>query len=377
MLAFLETQGYIPVDIELKKDSVTREVGQSSVTRHRYRKFSITNFTQGLGMLLRAGLPVDRALASLIAATSDPSSRTLLEQVEREIREGSSLSKALRKFENLFGKLYLSLVQAGEISGNLEVSIEHLSAYLETQNELRDRIVNATLYPIILLIVTIASIVILMVAVMPKFKQLFEDMGADLPAVTQAFVSASDFLQQYGTKISVILLGLSAALFLLRRHASFSPMLDRLVLRLPLIGGLINKIQIARYAQTLSMMLQCGIPIQKSLDASSEVITNSWIRQQFSASANQIKEGGSFSSAIGKYFPALTQQMVKIGEDAGELDHTLANIAKILQRDINQSIQRIIGIFEPLIIVTLGVIVAAVIGSIMVAVLGMNELIAG
>jgi len=154
-------------------------------------------------------------------------------------------------------------------------------------------------------------------------------------------------------------------------------MLDRLALRLPLIGSLINKVQIARYAETLSMMLQCGIPIQKSLDASSEVITNSWIRQQFSAAANEIKEGGSFSSAIGRYFPALTQQMVKIGEEAGDLDNTLDNIARIIQRDVNRSIQRIIGIFEPLIIVTLGAIVAAVIGSIMVAVLGMNELISG
>jgi len=377
VLAFLEAQGYIPIDIELKKDNGGRQPDLASGTRRRYRKFSVTNFTQGLGMLLRAGLPVDKALASLIAATSDQNSRKLLEQVERDIREGSSLSKALQKFEKLFGKLYLSLVQAGEISGNLDASIEHLSAYLETQNELRDRIVNATLYPIILLIVTVLSIVILMVVVMPKFKQLFEDMGAELPAVTQAFVSASDFLQQYGTQICALLLGLGTALFLLRSHVGFSAMLDRLALKLPLIGSLINKVQIARYAETLSMMLQCGIPIQKSLDASSEVITNSWIRQQFSAAANEIKEGGSFSSAIGRYFPALTQQMVKIGEEAGDLDNTLDNIARIIQRDVNRSIQRIIGIFEPLIIVTLGAIVAAVIGSIMVAVIGMNEFISG
>jgi len=377
VLAFLEAQGYIPVDIELKKDNGGKPADLSSGTCRQYRKFSLINFTQGLGMLLRAGLPVDKALASLIAASTDQNSRKLLEQVERDIREGSSLSKALGQFEKLFGKLYLSLVQAGEISGNLETSIEHLSAYLETQSELRERIVNATLYPIILLIVTVLSIVILMVVVMPKFKQLFEDMGAELPTVTQVFVSASDFLQQYGTQICALLLGLGAALFLLRSHAGFSAMLNRLALKLPLIGSLINKVQIARYAETLSMMLQCGIPIQKSLDASSEVITNSWIRQQFSAAANEIKEGGSFSSAIGRYFPALTQQMVKIGEEAGDLDNTLANIARILQRDVNRSIQRIIGIFEPLIIVTLGVIVAAVIGSIMVAVLGMNELIAG
>jgi general secretion pathway protein F len=377
VLAYLETQGYIPVDIELSKNDEGSPASQITGFGREYRKFSIIDFTQGLGMLLHAGLPVDKALTSLIAATTEPKSRKLLEQVERDIREGSSLSKALRRFEKLFGRLYISLIQAGEISGNLEASIDRLTEYLERQSQLRERIVNATIYPIILLIVTVFSIVLLMVVVMPKFKQLFEDMDAELPAVTRAFLATSDFLQAYGFVISALLLGLFAALLVLRRNAAFSVLLDRIVLRLPWIGALVNKVQIARYAETLSIMLKCGIPIQKSLGASSHVVTNSWIRQQLSASADKIKEGSSFSAAIGQYFPSLTRQMVTVGEQAGNLDNALSNIARMIQHDVNRSIQRIIGVFEPLIIVTLGVIVAAVIGSIMVAVLGMNDLIAG
>jgi len=377
VLAFLEAQGYIPIDIEFKGDGNGEPARRSRSLRREYRKFSIQDFTQGLGMLLRAGLPVDKALASLIAAATEPQSRKLLEQVERDIREGSSLSKALRQFENLFGKLYISLIQAGEVSGNLDASIERLSEYLESQSQLRDRIVNALIYPLILLVVTVFSIVLLMVVVMPKFKQLFEDMDAELPAVTQAFLATSDFLRDYGSLISALLLGFIAAIPLLRRNPAFRATLDRFVLRLPWIGELLNKVQIARYAETLSIMLKCGIPIQQSLGASSRVVTNSWIRQRLSAAANEIKEGSSFSAAIGQYFPSLTQQMVSIGERAGNLDKTLSNIARMLQHDVNRSIQRIIGVFEPLIIVTLGVIVAAVIGSIMVAVLGMNDLIAG
>ena len=375
VLAFLETQGYIPVDIELSGDNA--HAVPVNALRREYRKFSIVDFTQGLGMLLRAGLPVDKALGSLIAATTEQGSRKLLQQVERDIREGSSLSKALRQFENLFGRLYISLIQAGEISGNLDASIERLSEYLESQNQLRERIVNALIYPVILLVVTVFSIALLMVVVMPKFKQLFEDMDAELPAVTQVFLATSDFLQAYGSVISALLLGLIAALLVLRRNAEFSALLDRAVLRLPWIGALVNKVEIARYAETLSIMLKCGIPIQKSLGASSHVVTNSWIRQQLSASADKIKEGSSFSAAIGRYFPSLTQQMVTVGEQAGNLDNALSNIARMIQQDVNRSIQRLIGVFEPLIIVTLGVIVAAVIGSIMVAVLGMNDLIAG
>lgn len=375
VLAFLEAQGYIPINIELKGEADTTR--RPAALGREYRKFSILDFTQGLGMLLRAGLPVDKALTSLIAATTEAGSRKLLEQVERDIREGSSLSKALRQFENLFGKLYISLIQAGEISGNLDASIESLSEYLESQSLLRERIVNALIYPLILLVVTVFSIVLLMVVVMPKFKQLFEDMDAELPAVTQAFLASSDFLRDYGSLISALLLALIAAIPLLRRNPVFRASLDRFVLKLPWVGELVNKVQIARYAETLSIMLKCGIPIQQSLGASSRVVTNSWIRQRLSASANEIKEGSSFSAAIGQYFPSLTQQMVSIGERAGNLDKTLSNIARMLQHDVNRSIARIIGVFEPLIIVTLGVIVAAVIGSIMVAVLGMNDLIAG
>jgi len=377
VLAFLEAQGYIPVNIELGKDNEDGSATLTTALKREYRKFSVIDFTQGLGMLLRAGLPVDKSMTSLIAATTDPKSRKLLQQIERDIREGSSLSKALRRFENIFGRLYISLIQAGEISGNLDVAIERLSDYLESQNQLRERIVNAMIYPIILLLVTFCSIVILMGVVMPRFKQLFEDMDAELPMVTQVFLSTSDFLREYGSLISALLLGLAAGLYLFRNNPAFSAMIDRFVLKLPVVGNLLNKVQIARYAGTLSMMLKCGIPIQKSLGASSQVVSNGWIRQKLSTAADEIKEGGSFSAAVGQYFPDLTQQMVKIGEQSGNLDSTLANIARIIQHDVNRSIQRIIGIFEPLIIVTLGIIVAAVIGSIMVAVLGMNDLIAG
>jgi general secretion pathway protein F len=138
---------------------------------------------------------------------------------------------------------------------------------------------------------------------------------------------------------------------------------------------MILRIQLSRYAETLSMMMNCGIPIHKTLEISQCVITNSWIFQQISTSTSRLKEGATFSTTIGRHFPLLTQQMVKIGEEAGDLDNTLSNIAIISQQQVNRDIHRVIGIFEPLIIVTLGVIVAAVIGSIMVAVLSMNDLI--
>jgi len=146
--------------------------------------------------------------------------------------------------------------------------------------------------------------------------------------------------------------------------------------KLPWIGNLAKKIQMARFAETLAMMLKCGISIQKALEISKTVVSNSWLNNQLSVAAERLKEGATFSSTIGAHFPTLTQQMVKIGEEAGELDSSLSKIATISQQNVNRDIHRVIGIFEPMVIVLLGVIVAAVIGSIMVAVLGMNDLIA-
>jgi general secretion pathway protein F len=375
VLIYLESQGFIPVDIEKSPDKGDTHSDISHSLKREHKKFSVIDFTNGMSMLLRAGLPVDKSLTSLIAATNDKGSRHLLEQVEREIREGSSLSKALRQYEKLFGSLYLSMVLAGEVSGNLDASIQQLSVYLEAQKELKDRIVNAMIYPIILLVVTLMSIVILMVVVMPKFKQLFEDMGGELPAITKAFVSASDFMQEYGLVIGLVIISLAPVILYLRNNKEFSALIDRAVLKLPWIGDLINKIQMARYAETLSMMMKCGIPIQKTLEISKSVVTNSWIRRQLSVSAERLKEGGTFSLTIGGHFPVLTQQMLKIGEEAGELGNTLSKIATISEQNVNRDIHRVISILEPLIIVVLGVIVAAVIGSIMVAVLGMNDLI--
>jgi len=375
VLSYLESQGYIPLDIVEKQQGSKHFSTISEWFNRPHQNFSLIDFTNGLGMLLRAGLPVDKSLSSLIAATIDPGSKRLLEKIERDIREGSSLSKALGQHALVFNRLYISMILAGEVSGNLEAAIGRLSAYIEAQKALRERIVSAMIYPIILLIVTLISIIILMVVVMPRFKQLFEDMEAEIPAITKVFITASDFLQNYGLLMGMLIAGFILLLMNLKNIREVSIFLDRFMLKIPWIGSMILRIQLSRYAETLSMMMNCGIPIHKTLEISQCVITNSWIFQQISTSTSRLKEGATFSTTIGRHFPLLTQQMVKIGEEAGDLDNTLSNIAIISQQQVNRDIHRVIGIFEPLIIVTLGVIVAAVIGSIMVAVLSMNDLI--
>jgi len=378
VLVHLEAINAIPIAInEGKHSSISLSGLIRKLTSFRGRRGSIPlmEITNGLGMLLKAGLPLDRALKSIANAVKDDKSKQFLSIIEAEIREGHSFSSALEKRVDVVGELYVSMVKAGEVAGKLDESILRLSQHLEHNKELKDNIITAMLYPIILLVVTLVSIVILMVMVMPRFKQLFLDMGGEVPAVTQLFLDISDQMSNNGIYILMLLCVLLLIFQALKRHEAFAVWIDAKSLKIPWYGSLVEKIQMTKFAQTLSLLLKSGVSIQRSLEISQNVIANRFIKEDINNKAKLLNEGESFSSTIGTRFPLLTQQMVRIGEEASELETTLDSIANIAQQDVDRNIKRVLGIVEPVIIVVLGVIVAAVISSIMVAVLSMNDLV--
>lgn len=378
VLVHLEAINAIPIAInEGKHSSISLSGLISKLTSFRGRRGSIPlmEITNGLGMLLKAGLPLDRALKSIANAVKDDKSKQFLSIIEAEIREGHSFSSALEKRVDVVGELYVSMVKAGEVAGKLDESILRLSQHLEHSKELKDNIITAMLYPIILLVVTLVSIVILMVMVMPRFKQLFLDMGGEVPAVTQLFLDISDQMSNNGIYILMLLCVLLLIFQALKRHEAFAVWIDAKSLKIPWYGSLVEKIQMTKFAKTLSLLLKSGVSIQRSLEISQNVIANRFIKEDINNKAKLLNEGESFSSTIGTRFPLLTQQMVRIGEEASELETTLESIANIAQQDVDRNIKRVLGIVEPVIIVVLGVIVAAVISSIMVAVLSMNDLV--
>lgn len=377
VLAHLESINAIPVAIHEKKQDYFSPVGirKLLVINAKRGSLPLIEITNGLGMLLHAGLPLDRAIKSISMAINNEKTKQFLLSIETEIREGHSFSSALGKRVDLVGELYVSMVKAGEAAGRLDESVSRLARHLEHSKNLKDSIITAMLYPIILLVVTLASIVTLMVMVMPRFKQLFTDMGGEIPWVTQLFINISDKMSNHGV---FALLLISVFLFVfkaLKRKESVAIWVDSRILRIPWYGSLVEKIQMTKFAQTLALLLKSGVSIQRSLEISRNVITNRLIKEDIKNKSKLLNEGESFSSTIGTRFPVLTQQMVRIGEEASELESTLEYIANIAQQDVDRNIKRILGIFEPVIIVFLGVIVAAVISSIMVAVLSMNDLV--
>jgi general secretion pathway protein F len=378
VLAHLEAMNAIPIAINEGKHrniSPLELIRKLASFRGRSSSIPLMEITNGLGMLLKAGLPLDRAIKSIAIAVKDDKTKQFLSNIEAEIREGHSFSSALEKRVDVVGELYVSMVKAGEVAGRLDESILRLSQHLEHSKELKDNIITAMLYPVILLVVTLISIVILMVMVMPRFKQLFLDMGGEVPAVTQLFLNISDQMSNNGIYILMSLCLLLLIFQSLKRHEAFAVWIDAKSLRIPWYGSLIEKIQMTKFAKTLSLLLKSGVSIQRSLEISQNVIANRFIKEDIKNKAKLLNEGESFSSTIGTRFPLLTQQMVRIGEEASELESTLESIADIAQQDVDRNIKRVLGIVEPVIIVVLGVIVAAVISSIMVAVLSMNDLV--
>ena len=372
VLVYLENLNLIPLEITVNNRLFNLRL-KGLISRRR--SLPLLEITNGLWLLLRAGLPLDRALKSVHDAMQDESARSLLHDIEQQIREGRSLSSALDKHRQQLGDLYISMVRAGEVTGKLDEAVGKLAEHLEQSKQFRDSVVTAIVYPVILLVVTLISIIVLLVVVMPRFKQLFLDMGTEIPGLTQFFISLSDFVIDGGPYLLITGAMLLSGLLVLQRSDATNLWLDEHVLKVPWLGGLLRKAEMTRFAMALAMLMKNGVSIQKSIQISNGVISNRFIGNMIENKSRVISEGRTFSAALGDIFPGMTRQIIKMGEEASELENTLEHVAILSREDLNRTIKRMLVVFEPLVIVFLGVVVAAVIGSIMVAVLSMNDMV--
>lgn len=376
VVQYLESLNLIPVSILLKGKNF-RFLGFESIRKNftRSGKLSSLDITLGLHMLLRSGLPLDKALKSVAATRQDQYSREILTEIENDIREGKSFSDALKSYREDFGDLYISMVRAGEMTGKLDETVGMLAGHLQQSKEFKDNVVTAMIYPVILLLVTLASIVVLMVMVMPRFKELFADMGGQVPALTQVFISLSDLMIDAGPYVMVLCILVLSSFLVLKNNNSFRDWADKNMLLIPVLGDLVRKIEITNFSMMLSMLMKNGVSIQKSLLVSADALSNRYLKKQINEKSQYIREGKSFSHSMANIFPSMTQQIIKMAEEASDLENALGHISNISREELNRNLKRFLGVLEPMIIVVLGLIVAAVIGSIMVAVLSMNDLV--
>lgn len=336
----------------------------------------LTLLTRELATLLAAGLPLERALATLADLTKEDAKQALLRGVLSRLRGGSSFAEALAEEKRVIPTLYIGLVRAGEAGGALEVILERLADYLERAQALTDQLRSALLYPALLLVMTLASLIMLMTFVVPEFRALFDDSGNALPLSTRMIIGLSDLSADYGW-LAILLL--SGGIWLLCRKLqdqAFRRWWDGLLLRLPVFGDLMTKVEVARFSRTLATLVENGVSLLSALTIVRDTLGNLALAEAVEAAAGELRGGRGLAeplAATGR-FPDLAVQLMKVGEESGDLERMLQRLATIYDQEVQTSIDRMVALLVPVLTIGLGLIIAFVIGSVMLAFLSVNEL---
>lgn len=373
----LRDRGLLPLSVNEAKGGLFRGgLGQPLFSKRRaLSRKAIGLFTQQLASLLGAGMPLDRALTILIGVAEDEQSKTLLERVQEKVRGGSALADALEA-QGAFSRFYLNMIRAGEAGGALETVLKRLNEFLERSQALRETVTSALIYPTILLTVAALSVIILLTFVVPQFERLFADAGKALPLATQIVIAIGNGFQHYWWA-GLLVIGL--IVMTVRRQLSQPEnraRWDHWLLRLPLLGDLIAKVETARLSRTLGTLLGNGVSLLNALTIVRETLSNQVLAVALGEVAEHAKTGRGLAEPLLETgnFPKLAVQMIRVGEETGQLQEMLIQVADTYDGEVQTAVKRLLTLLEPVLILGLGVVIAAIIMSILVAILSLNEL---
>lgn len=333
--------------------------------------------TRQLATLVQAALPIEEALGAAAAQAGSARIQAMLLSVRARVLEGHSLAEALKAFPAAFPELYRATVAAGEHAGHLGPVLERLADYTEQRQQSRQKIQLALLYPMILMIASLAIVGFLLGYVVPDVVRVFIDSGQELPTLTRGLIAVSDGVRDWGW---LALLLLIAALFAARRALRDEALRlrwHRLLLRLPLLGGLLRTTECARFASTLAILTRSGVPLVEALGIASQVIGNLLIRGEVREAARKVREGGSLTRALEAtgQFPPMMLHMIASGERSGELDQMLARTASTQESDLAARVAVLVGLFEPFMLVFMGATVLVIVLAILMPILSLNQLV--
>ncbi len=371
----LQQGGLIPLRI------TTEEVApgwQSRLTRGRSRRVplsQVVHFTQELAVLLKAGLPLERSLQALLEVTSGSGLKSILSQVLRDLQGGKSLSEALSRHKP-FSPLYISLVQAGETGGFLEVALSRLGDYLKTVGEFRSYLATALIYPMILAGVGSLSLILMLIYVVPRFESFFKEMGQSLYWSTSLLLALSNAFRAYWW-VGALLVALSTLIFIrLLRTPQGQMAVDRSKLRAPFLGDLTKRISAAFFAKTLGTLLNNGVPLVAALRVVTTAVPNRYMAQALGGVQTEVEKGQPLSAMLKKVglLPELFLQMVAIGEETGHLGEMLLTAAESLENDARAAVQRLMALLEPFLILIMSLVVAFIIVSLLMPILNLYEI---
>lgn len=389
VIAHLQSLGLIPIRAaEVTADGVAAASGVSASAgstaprksvfggRGKVSQTDLGSFTRELATLLRAGLPLDRGLEILIGLAEKKSVSELLVTIRNEVRGGTSLSKALDKHRDVFSRFYINMVKAGEAGGSLGNVMQRLADYMERSAELKESVVSALIYPAILLVVAVASVMILVIFVVPQFKQIFDQSGKALPFATDVVLTTGIFLRKHWP---IILAGVVLAIWLFSRsfaNPATRARWDARFLHWPILGNLLGKVEMARFSRSLGTLLQNGVPLLAGLSILKDTLGNAVFRDAVDVVARDLKEGRGMAKPMmeANVFPKLAVQMIGVGEETGKLDEMLVQVAEVYDREVAAAIKRALALIEPVMIVGLALLIGGIIMSILVAMFDLMDI---
>lgn len=376
VVELLHMQGHIPIRAD-EVGTTSRRTARVGIRRvRRISERTLAELTRQLAVLLTAGLELDRALTVLIDIAEEPAIEALLRRVQGRVHGGGSLSEAIAAEREIFSRLYVNMVRAGETAGALDLVLRRLAEYMERSLALRESVKSALIYPSILIAVAALSIIVLVVFVLPRFAVLFEDMGAALPWSTQVVMAVGEFARRWGWLVLVA----AVALVLTARRALATPQLRRRwhawLLDAPLLGALVARIEVARFSRTLSTLLGNGVPMLTALAGVKETFGNAVMASAMDRVEEHLKQGRGLAQPLAEtgVFPKQAVHMVRVGEETGKLEEMLERVADVYDREVQITIARLLALLEPALILGLGVVVAGIVLSLLMAIMSINDL---
>ena len=373
----LQSQGFLPIRVEEERAGVSRPAWLR-LDRDRVRPSDLGVFTLELSTLLQAGLTLDRALDLMVGLAGEGAFRDVVSRTHAAVRRGADLSEALESEggEQVFSRFYLNIIKAGEASGALDLALARLTDFMERSKALRDTLVSAMLYPLILLAFSVVSLALILGVVIPRISQMFLDAGAQLPLATRIVVAGGEMVSSYWW-VAVAVIVLIYALFKARADdPRWRYDWDRRLLAVPMIGDLIARYEAARFTRTLGTLMENDVPLLEGIAISREAVANRVIAAGLDQVASSVRGGQGLARPLieSGVFPKLAGHLMQVGEQTGNLQQMLLRLADIYDREVQTTVKRTVDLLGPILILVLGLVIAGIIMSVLSAILSVNEL---
>jgi len=383
VIAHIRKMGYTPIRIDApgNKRRASSSLFNMNLDMKLVNPFgsvsgkALLSFTQELTTLIKSGLPLDRSLSIIAEVTDHELLKKISEEVLKDVRGGKSLSDAFAKHPDVFNKLYISMVKAGEAGGVLDVVFERLTDFLERSQSLKNTVTNAIMYPVLLITVMTLVVAALIVFIIPKFVDIFKTLGQDLPASTSLLLYVSNVLTGYWWLVLLSALGIYVWFKRYSATDAGRRRLDNGVLRFLILKDLILKVEVARFARTLGTLIHSGVPILQALAIVKDVASNVVVEDSIVRIHKEVKEGRGIAAPMRAdgVFPSLAIHMLRVGEETGRMEEMLMKVADTYDIEVQNSVKRFVSVLEPALILIMAGVVVAVIVPIILAIVSIND----